>query len=209
MSSQGSGPRQRATRGRGGCLSGCFGLLVILALGVLAVFGLDLVSRALFAPWSLSLGGRPTLIGDWAGTLRTASGLRFGLGLHLAYHGSASRGGSGRSAVNIDGSGEICTRRGERFPYEVYGGTNDWGGSHGRLTMRSLDTGVTGSGWGFELAWEGDRLAVAGTNAFELDERPIGGRTHLATLDPVIGELGRASASPLETVCGRLVAEAG
>ena len=211
MSSRWSGARQRAA-GRPRRKLGSFSVLVILALGLVFVFGLEWVSRLVVAPWSVPLGGRPTLTGDWTGTLRTASGLRFGLGLHLEYDVPEISGTRTRSRssdqINLIGTGELCTRRGERFPYELYGSTHDWGGSRARLSMRSLDTGVTGSGWGFQLAWDGDRLALAGTNSFELDERPVGGRTHLLTLDPLVGELGRAAASPLETVCRRLVAEA-
>jgi hypothetical protein len=170
--------------------------------------------RTVLHPWSVPLGGRPTLTGDWAGTLRTASGAHYGLSLRLAYDerrttsrpGRRARGTGNRSL--LEGSGEVCNRRGERYSYTINGSPYDREGTSSWLNLGSLDTGVTGSAWYFEGYWEGDRLLLTGTNSFELDERPVGGRPHLLTLDPLVGTLQRAPLSALEAVCQRLAAEA-
>lgn len=200
--------RARAVASLFGCgPRGCLGLVAILAIGLAAVVGLDWVFRIVAEPWSVPLGGRPTLTGEWVGTIRTASSLRFGLALKLDYYTSSS-GGRGRSNIKIDGSGQLCNRRGDRYDYGISGSTADWGGGSSRLTLGSRDTGVNGSGWGFQVRWQGDQLTLTGVNdGFELDDRPVGGRSHLIVVDPLVGELRRAPLGALDAVCRKLVAE--
>jgi hypothetical protein len=55
------------------------------ALFLAATFGAPAVGRLLFAPWSIGLGGRETLTGPWAGSLKTRWGTGYGLFLALEY----------------------------------------------------------------------------------------------------------------------------
>jgi hypothetical protein len=216
MSSRRPGLARRAT-GLGSLLGcsprGCLLLLVLAIVGLAVVGGLGWGVRAALHPWSVPLGGRPTLTGDWAGTLRTASGAYYGLSLRIAYdeRTRTTRPGRRPGTSNrslIEGSGELCNRRGERYSYTLHGSPYDRDGLTSWLNLGSVDTSVTGSAWFFEGRWEGDRLLLTGANSFELDERPVGGRPHLLTLDPLVGTLQRAPLSALESVCQRLAAEA-
>jgi hypothetical protein len=189
---------------------GCFGLLVALAAIGVVVFASDLALRAIFDPWALQLPDRPTLLGEWTGTMRTGAGLHYGVGLRIEYHGrgrGAGRGGTRN--LNIDGRGQGCNWRGERYDYELYGGTDDRDGTSSDLTLRSLDKSVNGSGWGFQAFWDGgDRVTLSGlVGGFELDGRPTGGRSSPGLVDPLVADLRHASFSSLDQICASLAAE--
>jgi hypothetical protein len=190
----GCGPR--------GCLGSLVGVIAVAAIGAALLWGL----RAIFDPWSLPLPDRPSLLGEWTGTLRTASGLHLGLALRLDYHSSSGRGGRTRGA-NIEGRAQICNHRGERFDYNVDGDTDTWDGRLSHVGLGSVDRSVNGSAWGFRAVWEGDRLMLSGLNSFELDERPTGGRPSLAVVDPIVAELRRAPYGDLDRICAELAVE--
>lgn len=96
--------------------------LVIIILLVVAVFGVDLISRPLFAPWSIGVLGRDTLTGDWVGTARAQQGAEFGLHLRLNYESNtASDGNSYGRNPNLRGNATLCTQTGERYEYRVTG----------------------------------------------------------------------------------------
>jgi hypothetical protein len=196
----GCGPR--------GCL-----VLVAVVVGIAVLGnGLDMLSRAIFAPWALPIPGRSTLLGDWTGTLRTGSGMHFGVALHLDYRTRdwtrASRRGS-RSGPrdNLEGRGVLCNRHGERIDYRLFGDTNDRDGTSSDLDLSSVETGITSNGWGFDAHWDGERMTLSGTSSFYLDGRPTGGRPSLAVIDPVVGEMGQAPFGDLDRICASLAAE--
>jgi hypothetical protein len=180
---------------------GCLSTLLVLALGIAAWLLFQWGWRLVVDPWSVPLGGRPTLTGEWVGTIRTVSTLRLGLALRLDYAGVGESGEGRRTRSSIRGSGQLCNRRGERFDYDVRGGAAEWSGGTSALTLSSRDTSVNGSSWSFRVRWEGDRLTLNGENSFELDERPTGGRSHLLQIDPLVGQLGRAAFQELDAVC--------
>jgi hypothetical protein len=98
-------------------------LLIGVGLLVVVIFGLEAVSRVLFAPWSIGVLGRETLTGSWVGSPQARQGAEYGLYLDLDYHGRSGRsGGSGTSRpTNLQGRATLCTQTGERFEYEVKG----------------------------------------------------------------------------------------
>jgi hypothetical protein len=176
-----------------------FTLAVVLALLGAAYLG----AQTVLQPWSVPLGDRPTLTGEWVGTIRTASTLRLGVGVRFDYYGFAGRGSSGWGEFR--GIGQICNRRGDRFDYNVRGITTDWTGAVSNVTLGSVDTSANGTAVRFQTHWDGDRITLTGVNeAFELDERPIGARSHLIVLDPLAGDLRRAAMSSLVSVCRAL-----
>jgi hypothetical protein len=189
---------------------GCLGIVAaVVGLAVLGN-GLDLISRAIFDPWALPITGRPTLLGDWTGTLRTGSGMHFGVALHLDFRTrewtGRRRSGSSRRD-NLEGRGVICNRHGERIDYRLLGDTNDRDGTSSDLDLSSVETGITSNGWGFAVRWDGERLLLSGTSSFALDGRPTGGRPSLAVIDPVVGELRQAPFGDLDRICASLASE--
>ena len=190
---------------------GCLGIVAAVVILVVVGNGLDILSRAVFDPWALPMTGRPTLLGDWTGTLRTASGMHFGVALHLDYRAIDWTQTRGRSRStrrdNLEGRGVICNRHGERIDYRIFGDTNDRDGTSSYLDLSSVETGITSHGWGFDARWDGERLLLSGTSSFHLDGRPTGGRPSLAVIDPVVGELRHAPFDNLARICATLAAE--
>jgi hypothetical protein len=198
-------------RGFGCGPRGCLGLVAVVAVIVVAGNGLDMLSRAILDPWALPVPGRPTLLGDWAGTLRTASGMHFGVALHLDYReidwSRTRRRGRSPRRDNLEGRGVLCNRHGERIDYRLFGDTNDRDGTSVDLDLSSVETGTTSNGWGFDARWDGERLLLSGTSSFYLDGRPTGGRPSLAVIDPVVGELRLAPFGDLDRICASLAVE--
>lgn len=98
-------------------------VLTAVILLVIVFFGVEAVSRILFAPWSIGYFGRDTLPGTWVGTLQAGQGAEFGLLLDLEYRGRSNTSrssGVGRSN-NLQGHATLCTPTGERYDYEVVG----------------------------------------------------------------------------------------
>jgi hypothetical protein len=98
-------------------------LLTGIILLVVVIVGVDVVSRILFAPWSIGVFGRDTLTGSWVGTLRAQQGAEYGLSLDLGYKGRDGGGyrGSALGSTNLTGHAIICSPTGERFKYDVSG----------------------------------------------------------------------------------------
>lgn len=196
LSLLGCGPR--------GCLGTLVGLGVVLVVGAGALGLL----QAVFAPWSVPLPGRPTLVGDWVGTLRTGSGMPIGIALHIDYRGGSD--GAGRSRIDQEGRAQLCNRGGERYDYTLTGATRDWGGATSLIGFASTDRTARGSGWSALALWDGDRLTLSGSDApFLLDERPPFGRPVLAVVDPVVGDLHHASFGDLDRLCASLGQQGG
>ena len=106
------------------------------ALLLAVTFGAEAASRLLFAPWSVGFGGRATLTGPWAGSLKTRRGAEYGLYLALEYRSrSTSYRGSGAisasGSTNLQGRATLCTPKGERYEYGVSGTADPLGGSRG------------------------------------------------------------------------------
>ena len=136
-------------------LSGKRVLLIVVVLLVVGVFGLDFVSRVLFAPWSIGLLGRDTMTGSWVGEMRARQGAEYGLFLDLDYKGQdiGGRRRSGRTrTTNLVGHATICTPTGERFDYEVSGHASRSGNvermwlEYGDPSLSALDLRLSG-GW--------------------------------------------------------------
>jgi hypothetical protein len=112
--------RSISTRPR---LSRKYVLLIGVVLLLAVAFGAELVSRVLFAPWSLGYFGRDTLTGSWVGPLRAQQGAEYGLYLDLDYKGRDGGGyrDSALGSTNLQGHATLCTPTGERFDYDVSG----------------------------------------------------------------------------------------
>jgi hypothetical protein len=120
--------RLRAERAR--LLRGCGRNILGLVLAVAILAGLQAVltpiSQLLFAPWSLGLGGGPTLTGTWVGPLRSKWGSEYYLHLDLAWDPprlSSSR-NSRSSGGDLTGTARICNRSGKEFAMAVGGDAN-------------------------------------------------------------------------------------
>lgn len=59
------------------------GLVLVAGLVIAATYALTPIVALIFAPWSISQGGSPTLTGTWAGPLRSKWGSEYHLLLSL------------------------------------------------------------------------------------------------------------------------------
>src|SRR5262245_2975023 len=105
---------------------GCLSTLLVLALGIVVILAFQWGWRLVVDPWSVPVGGRPTLTGEWVGTIRTVSALRLGLALRLDYAGVGEASEGRRTRSSIRGGGQLCNRRGERYDYDLRGGAAEW-----------------------------------------------------------------------------------
>jgi hypothetical protein len=163
-------------------------ILLASVLFLAATFGLPAISRLLFAPWSIGIGGRETLTGPWAGSLKTGHGAEYGLFLDLEYKerpGPSYRSGGGAlGSTNLQGRATLCTPTGERYEYEVSGKADPLGGiekvwlEYGDPSRSGLDLQLTG-------AWRGGALELTTTkNPFLSGGRLLAARTSSSS-DPV------------------------
>jgi hypothetical protein len=152
------------------------------ALLLAVTFGAEAASRLLFAPWSIGFGGRTTLTGPWAGSLKTRQGAEYGLYLALEYRSrSTSYRGSGAisasGSTNLQGHAMLCTPTGERYAYEI-SGTADPVGRIGGLWLEYGDPGLSGLNMQLTGAWRGGALDLTITkNPFLPDGRLLAART--------------------------------
>jgi hypothetical protein len=128
-------------------------VLMAIILLVVVMFGIDIVSRLLFAPWSIGVFGRETLTGSWVGSMRAQQGAEYGLTLDLDYKGRGDSGGYRGSALgttNLKGHATLCTPTGERFEYDIAGDAS-WRGivedlwlEYGDPTLSTLNLRLSG-----------------------------------------------------------------
>jgi hypothetical protein len=163
---------------------------ILIAVGVLltATYGGAAVSRLLFAPWSISVGGRETLTGPWAGSLKTRRGAEYGLLLALEYKerpGPSYRSGGGALGnTNIQGRATLCTPKGERYEYEISGKADPMGGIED-LWLEYGDPRLSGLGLQLTGAWRDGGLHLTTTkDPFLPDGRLLAART-LSSADPI------------------------
>jgi hypothetical protein len=86
---------------------GCFGSLLVIALGAVLVW-------VLLAPWSLHIGGQFTPLGRWSGVGRahTPDDGDFGIQLNLAVSGRHSCSRLTGKCTDFEGNAVICTKAG-------------------------------------------------------------------------------------------------
>jgi hypothetical protein len=155
----------RAERARllRGCGRNILGLALAVALLVGVSFVLTPISQLLFAPWSMGLGGAPTLTGTWTGPLRSKWGSEYYLHLDLAWdpprlNTSRSRGRSS-SRADLVGTARICNRAGKEFRLEVSGDA-DRSASEVRIDAEARDSRYRES-LPLRGAWHGDTLDLS------------------------------------------------
>jgi hypothetical protein len=161
-------------------------LLTGIALLVGVTYGAAAVSRLLFASWSIGYGGRATLTGPWAGSLKTRHGAEHGLFLALEYRersGPSYRTGGATPTDNLQGHAALCTPAGERYEYEVSGKADPLGRieglwlEYGDPRLSALNLRLTG-------AWRNGALDLTITkNPFLPDGRLLAARTS-SEVDP-------------------------
>lgn len=88
-------------------------MILVIALGLVALQAFELGGDALTAPWAYPIFGHSTLTGHWAGTLTTPSGIKFALYLEL----ERSTGSSSESQAieYIDGRADWCDNQGRQM----------------------------------------------------------------------------------------------
>ena len=152
------------------------GAVLLLAVA----FGAEAVGRLLFAPWSISFGGRETLTGPWAGSLKTRHDAEHGLFLALEYRerpGSYGSRGGALGHSNIKGRATLCTPKGERYEYEVSGKADPMGGIEA-LWLEYGDPRLSGLNLQMTGAWRDGALHLTTTkNPFLSDGRLLAART--------------------------------
>jgi hypothetical protein len=97
----------------------------VLLVGAVAV-GLDYGGEyVIFAPWAFGLTGRPTLTGDWMGTLRAPNGtpqeIYLQLGLDQTHNGTFL---NTRGRADLDGHLSWCAPGIRTTTSEIYGSAN-------------------------------------------------------------------------------------
>ena len=113
--------RVRAQRARllGGCGRNILGLVLVVAIIVAAYTILTPISQFIVAPWSMGLGGSPTMTGSWVGSLRSKWGGEYYLHLTLEWDPPSMRGSSrsrrASSRGDLTGTARICNRAGKEF----------------------------------------------------------------------------------------------
>ena len=188
-------------------------LLVFVAVIALALGGFWLLA-AISYPWSVSLPGRPALVGEsaWRDHLR-----RLGASSRVALDLSAERTGRHGNLRQLKGSAHVCSARGMRG-YEGSGKPQNWPGTLFNLALGATD--ARGDGLTLiKLDAEWDRQDVIRARArFEnsglvtvaIDRD--GTVTHPGadpdTLFPVSFTLRRGSEGDFAAACARLISHA-
>lgn len=167
-------------------ISGKRAFVILIVLLVVVVFGLDFISRVLFAPWTIGLFGRDTMTGNWVGEMRAQQGAGYGLFLDLDYKspGIGRRSNSGRSSTtNLVGRASLCTPTGERFDYEVSGYASR-SGKVERLRLEYGDPSLSALNLRMSGSWDAPELSLTPeTNPFLPDGRFLTTRV-LSSDDP-------------------------
>lgn len=157
----------RAERARllRGCGRNVLGLVLAVAIlaGLLAI--LTPISAFISAPWSLGLGGGPTMTGTWVGPLRSKWGSEYHLHLDLAWEppslrsSRGGRSGRGSSRGDLTGTARICNRAGKEFRMEVSGDA-DRSASDVRIDLEARTSQYRES-LPLRGAWDGDTLQLS------------------------------------------------
>lgn len=156
-------------------------LVVVVVLSAVAL-GAEAIYRVITAPWSIGLGGRDTLTGSWAGSLRARQGAEYGLYLDLEYRsnvqGPGGRGGGVSDDVpdNLQGRATLCTPTGERYEYAVKGYA-DLIGSLETLWLEYGDPRLSALNFRLSGTWQPGALTLrTDTNPFLPDGRFVNDR---------------------------------
>jgi hypothetical protein len=118
-------PRKRVSRARF-----IFGLTAICLLAV----GAYVIIEITFYPWALSLTGAPTLTGRWQGVMTTPTGQQQRVWLHLTHPLPT---GKCTNCPRIEGKAITCTANNDRRDYRIWGGVENWRGTH--FALKTLD----------------------------------------------------------------------
>lgn len=138
------------------------GLALAVVILVVASMILTPVSAFILAPWSMGLGGGPTLTGTWVGPLRSQWGSEYHLSLDLAYeppHGHTSRRRRTRLRGELVGEARICNRAGKEFRLEV-SGSADRPANDVEINLEARDSQYRES-LPLRGAWHGETLRLA------------------------------------------------
>lgn len=148
-------------------------LMVLVIAGLFAVTVVfDTAARLLFAPWSISTGGRPIMLGDWSGAVTLENGVTGTLRLSLL--DSFDQQESFFEPL-VEGVAAYCLedRVGE---FELYGRA-DRQGNIDNLSFRSNSEDPIWLLHGMSSQWDGERLTLSGTYSYDLTA------THIARSD--------------------------
>lgn len=172
-------------------------LVVVVGVMLALLVALYAADRVLLNPWSMGLGGQPTLTGYWEGTVDVAAGDRRNVVVQLRYHLPITTGASPTGWDSLKGAIEVCgpagtltsgptgepeNRSGSRF------GVDPWNATGPGLRLGRL-----------RGQWEGDRItAQSETYTVRADGSASGsGEDHReATF-----ELRRSSKAAYERTC--------
>jgi hypothetical protein len=204
---------RRRLRGPFGC---CAGGVVGLALLLVAVFGLDFVSKRIDEwrhPWGYPAPGRPALVGTWVGTLVTGGGQQRGLlvdvRLRPAVRPSMRRRRVRRDREHkLEGSVSLCAApKGAVQRYTAHGTHDDARASRFHLSLSAADErhpdGLAPSHlrglWdgGDSLSFEADVHLRKGASAITSSDDPDTGR-------PARAQMRRGSEADLRSLCAAL-----
>ena len=179
------GARVEAERARllGGCGRNILGLILVVVILFGAVMILTPVAAFISAPWSLGLGGAPTLTGSWVGSLRSKWGSEYHLHLDLAWEPPrirTSRRGRSSSRADLTGKARICNRAGKELRLAVSGDA-DRSASDVRIDLEVRESPYRES-LPLRGAWHGDTLQVdAFTTPFGPEGELRGGRSTVSS----------------------------
>jgi hypothetical protein len=103
---------------------GCVGALGLVAFAASALVGMEFGCRVVEAPWSLGVGGRPTLTGTWEGPRRAGLGTEYRLYVDLSYESSSADANRYGLSDNIGGEARLCSPAGDVWVYRLSGRAN-------------------------------------------------------------------------------------
>lgn len=144
-------------------VGGCLGVILVIALGLVALQAFELGGDALTAPWAYAIFGYPTLTGHWAGTFTTTSGIKFALYLQLE---RATASSSEAQAIEyINGRADWCDNQGRHMENVTLSGNvpsfSGYAGSADKVSIH-LDEGSSPPLGllpnNFHGKWDGDTL---------------------------------------------------
>ena len=143
--------------------TGCVGVVGLIAFAVAVLVGLEFGCRAVEAPWSIGVGGRPTLTGTWEGARRAQLGTEYRFYLALAYaSASADADRFGRSD-NLTGEARLCSPAGHVWTYPVTGRANRSGDAVTLDLWTPAEAPAMPAPGRVEAAWQGgDELTIRG-----------------------------------------------
>ncbi|MFN2134471.1 MAG: hypothetical protein ACK2UK_00865 [Candidatus Promineifilaceae bacterium] len=154
-------PRSVPPRGQRSATKRIVGLLLVVCLLSIPLL-LDVVERLMFAPWSLALGGRPTLTGEWLADVALEDGTQGSLFLTLdAYVGETG----GPYSSNLQGEALYCLGAYSGY-LEVYG-TARRDGTVTDLRFRSLEDEPVWLVNNASGRWSGETLTISATSSLD------------------------------------------